>query len=234
MPYSASVINGEIQASASAQSMAKETKVTGGKSLDKDAFLQLLVAEMKYQDPMEASNNSTEYISQLATFSSLEGMQNLEATADDMKLNNLIGKTVVLNVDDKFISGQVDYVQQESGKTYISVNGDLYSADNIYQIIDSDYMAAYEKASQLVDSIKKLPGMEYLNEEDIAKVQAISEKYGAMNGYEQSFVAEDAVKILKNYEEAISAMIKKQEENAEQKEAPAKDQSEESKLTDAE
>ena len=44
--------------------------------LDKDAFLKLLVSQVKNQDPMEPAG-STEYVAQLAQFSSLEQMQNL-------------------------------------------------------------------------------------------------------------------------------------------------------------
>ena len=39
-------------------------------------YIELLVAQMQYQDPLEPTDN-TEYISQLATFSSLEEMQNI-------------------------------------------------------------------------------------------------------------------------------------------------------------
>ena len=69
----AQVKDGQILESIS--SLQKEAK-TSNSSLDKDAFLQLLVAQMKYQDPLEPTSN-TEYISQLATFSELEEMQNL-------------------------------------------------------------------------------------------------------------------------------------------------------------
>ena len=44
-----------------------EVSDTAGGKLDKDAFLQLLVAQMKYQDPLEPTDN-TQYVSQLASF----------------------------------------------------------------------------------------------------------------------------------------------------------------------
>jgi len=45
-------------------------------TLDKDAFLKLLVSQVKNQDPMQPQG-SAEYVAQLAQFSSLEQMQNL-------------------------------------------------------------------------------------------------------------------------------------------------------------
>ena len=45
-------------------------------ALGKDAFLQLLVTQMKYQDPLDPQDNS-EYLSQLAQFSALEQMTNV-------------------------------------------------------------------------------------------------------------------------------------------------------------
>ena len=45
-------------------------------ALGKDEFLGLLVTQMQYQDPLEPTND-TEFIAQMAQFSSLEQMQNL-------------------------------------------------------------------------------------------------------------------------------------------------------------
>ena len=84
--------NGEVvDTSAESNSSSSTSKKSGG-SLDKDAFLQLLVAQMKYQDPLEPTDN-TEYISQLATFSQLEETQNMQASLQEMEANSLVGKT---------------------------------------------------------------------------------------------------------------------------------------------
>ena len=63
--------------------------------LDKDAFLQLLVAEMQNQDPLEPSSN-TEYVAQLATFTQVEEMQNMANSMAQNQANALVGKTCLL------------------------------------------------------------------------------------------------------------------------------------------
>ena len=77
--------------------------LTAGASLGKDDFLKLLVAQLEHQDPL-APQEGQEFAAQLAQFSSLEQLtninDNLEASqAFDLALSNssmvnLIGKTV--------------------------------------------------------------------------------------------------------------------------------------------
>ena len=109
-----------VDTSASSQSLSNVTK-SDNSSLDKEAFLQLLVAQMKYQDPLEPTSN-TEYISQLATFSSLEEMQNLNSTMETSQATNLVGKTVIMKVtsasgETTYVTGPVDYIVRENGNT---------------------------------------------------------------------------------------------------------------------
>ena len=121
----APVSDGKIQETSSANSLSTQ-KEKSNNSLDKDAFLSLLVAEMQYQDPLEPTTN-TEYISQFATFSQLEATQNLDATNTKQMANDLIGKQVILKVtststgETTYQSGRVDYVYVENGKSYLSV-----------------------------------------------------------------------------------------------------------------
>jgi flagellar basal-body rod modification protein FlgD len=71
--------------------------------MGKDDFLTLLVAQLQHQDPLNPSE-STEFTAQLAQFSSLEQLQNIDATLNGFEvyqstLNNIqssgfIGKTV--------------------------------------------------------------------------------------------------------------------------------------------
>ena len=52
MALVAPVENGKIVETASQTSVKKSTK-SSNSGMDKEAFLQLLVAQMKYQDPLE-------------------------------------------------------------------------------------------------------------------------------------------------------------------------------------
>ena len=61
MAISVSVVDGKIQETASSSSSLSST-TDSGNNLGKDAFLQLLVTQMKYQDPLSPTDN-TEYIS---------------------------------------------------------------------------------------------------------------------------------------------------------------------------
>jgi flagellar basal-body rod modification protein FlgD len=61
-----------------------KTRKVGNNELDKDAFLKLMLAQMKHQDPGNPMQ-SHEMASQLAQFTSLEQLNNINATLEGMK-----------------------------------------------------------------------------------------------------------------------------------------------------
>lgn len=98
------------------------------KELDKDAFLQLLVTELKYQDPTSPMDNK-EFISQMSQLSSTEQIMNMSKSFQNMidsqmslqKLNaaGLVGKNVVVknntvNLKDGIAEGIIYNLEEQS------------------------------------------------------------------------------------------------------------------------
>lgn len=63
--------------------MQKPVKETGNSNLGKDAFLQLMIAQLQHQDPTAPTDNS-QFIAQMAQFTTLEQMQNMTAGIEQL------------------------------------------------------------------------------------------------------------------------------------------------------
>lgn len=141
MVSTAQIVDGKVVAETSSTYEKRST----GDTLDKQAFLQLLVAQMQYQDPLEPTDN-TEYISQLAQFSALEAMQNVDQTLTNQNAFNLVGKQVIMSTGSEDgsttaeIAGKVDFVQIIDGKAYVSIDDNMYSIDNLEYVVSDDYI----------------------------------------------------------------------------------------------
>ena len=144
----APVVDGKIpNTSTTTSAEKKETK--GTTNLGQEAFLQLLVCEMQHQDPLEPTTN-TEWISQMATFSQLEELQSLSKTTENSQVFSLVGKTVEVSYEDasgnkQFKTGVVDFVSMSGGVAKLSIDGALYSIDEIANVVDADYLYEQNK-----------------------------------------------------------------------------------------
>ena len=124
------------------ESTKKETK--GTSELGKDAFLQLLVAQMKYQDPLNPTSD-TEYIAQLAQFSQLEQMQNLAKTNENSQMFSMVGKEVCVSSENEDGTlnnkqGVVEGVTISGGKAYLTVDGILYDSEHLVEVYEAGYL----------------------------------------------------------------------------------------------
>ena len=110
---------------------------TGAPSADKDMFLQLLVAQMRNQDPANPTDSS-EFLAQTAQFTALEKMQQVaDQTSQLVALqvafgaSGMVGRTVsYADADGKMLSGVVSSVRFEATGPVLQVNGeDVHFAD---------------------------------------------------------------------------------------------------------
>jgi flagellar basal-body rod modification protein FlgD len=104
----------EIQSVTGGYDSAFITQAAAGETMGKDEFLRLLVTQLRHQDPLNPLDNA-EFVAQLAQFSSLEQMQNLNQQFADQaglirSLNNsmaaaMVGREVVVSSDNFAVSG---------------------------------------------------------------------------------------------------------------------------------
>ena len=148
------------------------TNKTTPTGYDKDAFMQILVAQMKYQDPLEPTSN-TEYINQYATFTQVEQLSNMANAMSLSRASEMVGKTVVVSQTNPDtgktteIEGTVDFVTYSGNKAYLNINGTNYSIDDVSQVLDPNYTSAVEAVKDFQEAIDKLPSsLEMVTEED--------------------------------------------------------------------
>ncbi len=168
---SASAKTAATPAKTAAAAKASDTKsdtTSGTQTLDRDAFLRLLVTQMQNQDPMSPMDN-TEMIAQLAQFSSLEQMNNLNDSFETMnttmeyltgnvdQLNfisaqGMLGKYVKgINAEGKISSGIVESVTLDDSIVILTVDGKQMPMTGVLSISteapDTDTAKAGKKAS---------------------------------------------------------------------------------------
>jgi len=129
---------------------ATTTKQTSGGTgasqaeLDRSAFLNLLMTQLQHQDPLEPVEN-TDMIAQLAQFSSLEQMTNLNSSFGALSGNidqlnfisasGLVGRYVHgVDVGGEPVQGRVEGVQLDGSTVFLTVDGRMVSMAGVGQI----------------------------------------------------------------------------------------------------
>lgn len=134
-------------------------KVTSGRNtqqeLDKNAFMNLLVTQMKYQDPLNPMDNQ-EMMAQLAQFTALEQMTNMAQNVEKQFANGMIGKYVSYQYTDtttgqtQYLMGKVDYVKINSGETLLGIGDKEITVKDVKQVLDASIIQANTSAFELI------------------------------------------------------------------------------------
>lgn len=110
------------------------------KALDQKDFLQLLVAQMTSQDPLNPKSD-IEMIPQMVSFSTLAQSQSMQqdiaklrSEQELLQANSLLGRTVQIQDGDSAISGKVDSVSMQEGTPKLVVNGHSYDLSQLLNI----------------------------------------------------------------------------------------------------
>ena len=118
------LFNSKVKTATNNSSVSDASKTaTGNQSLGKDAFLQLLVTQLKNQNPLSPQDNGA-FVAQLAQFSSLEGINTLNDSVNNISSNfsssqalqasSLVGRSIIIQTDkamvdtSKSMTGSVD------------------------------------------------------------------------------------------------------------------------------
>lgn len=133
----------------------QSTSRTPSPELGKDEFMKILMTQLQNQDPTDPMDDK-EFISQMATFSSLEQMMNMASSIDTLvqsqlvspvvKYSHMIGKKVSYQAYDEETGENGDTetsnivaVSQKDGWAILELeNGEKVYADSITQISDPD------------------------------------------------------------------------------------------------
>jgi flagellar basal-body rod modification protein FlgD len=120
---------------------SRNTATTGKRELDRDAFLKILITQLQYQDPSQPMQDK-EFIAQMAQFSSLEQMNKVASSNEQvfqvsaMALGaQLLGNTVSYRDETGNVkSGEVKAVKNVEGQIKVQVGEEMVDLSLIDQV----------------------------------------------------------------------------------------------------
>ena len=129
--------------------------------LGQDAFLELLVAQLKYQDPLNPADGA-EFLAQTAQFTMVEKLADLEAqgqstvtSQQQMQAAQLVGRQVTY-VDSKGnpVEGVVESAEYTPDGQSLTIGGQAVELDNITKVVGNNRVdGASEAVSALGPSL---------------------------------------------------------------------------------
>ena len=109
------------------------TRATGKQVLDVNDFLKLLTVQLQSQDPMKPMED-TQFISQMANFTSLEQTRDMAAAQRIDSAQNYLGKIVTVTNGTAEVTGEVTTVSVVSGKPQLLIGGSAYDSSKVVRV----------------------------------------------------------------------------------------------------
>jgi flagellar basal-body rod modification protein FlgD len=170
-----------VSETGAAGSSQTATPVKSRSALGKDEFLQLLVTQLRHQDPMNPSN-AQEFAAQLAQFSALEQITNLGKSIQEQTAITtaaleaqhastalgVIGKEVVAQSDQLLVDqdgrANLDFVSASAGKATLRI---LDDDGNELRAIPLGEIQRGRNVQELVEGLEDLPPGTYTHKIEV-------------------------------------------------------------------
>ena len=151
--------------------------------VNSETFMQLLVAEMTNQDPLEPTSN-TEFISQLATFSQMQYMRDASTYSMATYASSLVGKTATATkMDGKNLISKTGVVESvtfnKSTNSYtVKIDGESFDLSKVTAVSETktdETVDGTDMQNALGDSIARAASMvgmyAYVSKEENGVIQ---------------------------------------------------------------
>lgn len=150
--------------------------------MNKDMFMQLLVTQLQYQDPLNPMDNQ-EMLAQMAQFSALEQMKNVADVTQKQYAHQMIGDYVrytYKNQETGGVSnlvGKIDYIKNKGSEMLLGIGEHEVKMDDILEVYDPSNIQSNSSAFELIGKT----------------VQAVIEAEGEKPGTKEKVIIEGEV-----------------------------------------
>lgn len=176
-------------------------------TLNKDAFLKLLVTQLRYQNPLEPMDDK-EFISQMAQFSSLEQAQNTNKIARINSAYGMVGKLISATISTETgelqeVAGIVDSARIIGNEAYLVVDSKEVPYESVKEV--TDLINTVEQNSIMLQNIRfnmaySMLGKEVKAKRDGVEIAGTVESIKSVDGNIKLVVGEYQLSLDEIYE----------------------------------
>ncbi|SHJ05704.1 flagellar hook assembly protein FlgD [Lutispora thermophila] len=158
-------------------------------TLGKDAFLNLLVTQLRYQNPLEPMDDK-EFISQMAQFSSLEQAQNTNKIAKINSAYGLVGKMISAIITTETgqlneVVGIVESARVKGDEVYVVVDSKEVPYESVKEV--TELISSADQSSMLLQNIRfsmaySMLGKEVKGKKNGVEIAGTVESIKSVNG----------------------------------------------------